>query len=228
MLLPSIYKAAKNPGDVKLAQVIPKDVYKRWHKLWIKYGDGNSSIEKFRPSFVAMILYDDALEKSGLVDKDMTKSMARMADKAGVKIYQPTYRIKVKNIKQYLTDLASRNESDVECLEKTLDLVQNDIPNLQSRANDWATGEIKALLSSNITDRSACNELNMSPELVKKYNLGDTPKILKKIWLEAAVAAIRNNKTTVSALPITNLLDPNGYLKTLENSGYAVTPPPLD
>ena len=71
-------ESRKNPDGATLKQLLPADLYARWSVLRDKYiGDyqeEESDIERRRPMFAALELYDKAINKVGLTSTNAVRS----------------------------------------------------------------------------------------------------------------------------------------------------------
>lgn len=85
-LLPSLIGVRNNPGHEKLQDVLPPDLYARWSVLKQKYIGCSGKVEKWRPIFAALELYEAAIERSGLSESGHVQESV-MADvkRAGIK-----------------------------------------------------------------------------------------------------------------------------------------------
>jgi len=217
----AVRSASKNPGHATLADILPASIFSRWRTLWGKYGNGSTSIEHFNPNYAARILYRRFLESSGLQStRSMVQEISNMAQKDNVSLVKADYVMHVPHPKRYEIAFA-KSGNDTRCFLATLDYVQRDLSKIMVRANAWATGDIDALRITKLVDRSSCNEENLS----RKYGAGNVSKPLKAIWLSTAESALEKNKLTIAILPMSELLEKNGYLAALRARGYKVVPP---
>ena len=53
----------------------------------------------------------------------------------------------------------------------------------------------------------------------------DVTDRLAATWVGAAQKALETNRTTFAALPLSEVLDPNGYLSRLQSLGYVLHQP---
>jgi len=218
----AVRDASKNPGHATLVDVLPPSMFSRWRMLWRKFGNGSTSIERFNPAYVQAILYRRFLKSSGLQsDRSVVREISNIAQKYNVRVVKTDYVMHIPHPERFLIAYA-KSGNDFPCFSVTLDFVQRDLDKIKVRANAWATGDIDTLRIAKLVDRSSCN---MRRKLTRKYGAGNIPKRLKAIWLSSAESALGKNKVTIAILPMSELLEKNGYLAALRAQGYKVEPP---
>jgi hypothetical protein len=223
LLNSAVRDASKNPGHATLTDVLPPSIFSRWRMLWRKYRNRSTSIEQYNPDYVARILYRRFLKSSGLrSNRSVVLEISNMAQKDNVSVVKPDYVMRIPHPKRYMI-AGAKSGYDSRCFLATLDYVQRDLSKIMLRANAWATGDIDALRITKLVDRSSCNWEDL--KVLRKYGAGNVPKRLRAIWLSAAESALEKNKVTIAILPMSELLEKNGYLAALRAQGYKVEPP---
>ncbi|WP_368561913.1 TraB/GumN family protein [Pseudoxanthomonas sp. UTMC 1351] len=227
LLIPSLFKARKNPDGATLKEVLPPDLYARWQVLKLKYIGRDAGIEKWRPIFAAHELYEAAIKKSGLATSGVvTPVVDKAAKRHDVKIVSPIVRLKVEDPKKAIKEFSGTALGDVECFRKTLDRLENDLPVMTLRANAWAIGDIEALRALPYDDQNrACIRAMLEAGVAQKRGLDTLPQKVEAEWMAAAETALRENASTFALLPISELLKPDGYLVKLQAKGYEVEAP---
>jgi hypothetical protein len=227
LLIPSLFKARKNPGGATLKEVLPPDLYARWQVLKLKYIGRDAGIEKWRPIFAAHELYEAAIRKSGLATSGIVSPVVdKAAKRHDVKIVSPIVRLKVQDPKKAIKEFSGAALGDVECFRKTLDRLENDIAAMTLRANAWAIGDIEALRALPYDDQNrACIRAMLEAGVAQKRGLDTLPQQVEAEWLAAAETALRSNPSSFALLPISELLKPDGYLAKLQARGYEVEAP---
>lgn len=224
-LLPALYKTTKNPKGARLADVVPPAMFARWKLLWKQYGDGSSSIEKYRPSYVGYTLKEQAFKHASLrQDVTISETFSKLAKKYRVPVIRPTYTLPSADPKQFLADLQVHGDEDLACFGATLDLVEHDLDAIQRRANAWAAGDLDELRAVSLTNMDAC-ATPFSTDVIRKYGLSDISSHLASTWLSAATTALETNEVTFAVLPVDELFRDNGYLSLLRAQGYVVETP---
>jgi len=94
------------------------------------------------------------------------------------------------------------------------------------RANAWSVGDVDTLRTLPYRNQfTACNAAFTEADIVRKLGYDDLEKRMERNWLAAAEAALAKNISTFASLPISQLLQPEGYLAKLRAKGYAVEEP---
>lgn len=226
-LLPSVFKARKNPDGKTLREIVPPAQYARWETLKRRYIGGDRGIEEWRPVFAALELYDQAIQRSGMTQASLASDVARKAAKRSkVKITTPTIKLKISDPKAALRDFSSETFNDLECFQRALDRIEGDLGTMAGRANAWAEGDIETLRGLPTRNQlTACRDALTNTAFARKQGMQDIQSRLENTWLAAAEKALRENETTFAVLPIGELLRDDGLLQRLIAKGYAVEEP---
>ena len=227
MLAPKALGARRNPGDAKLQDVVPAELYARWLVLKKKYMGRDNGVEKWRPMFAAMELYREAIDGAGLSTGGIVGPVLSRAAKAHkLKQTSPTVKIVIKDPKAALSEFRASRLDDIDCFRETLHRIETDLEAMRARANAWAVGDIQALRALPYSDHNeACLKAALHAGVVRKRSSVDVDADLEKQWLAAAEKALANNKVTFAALPMREMLHPDGYISKLQARGYVVEAP---
>ncbi len=226
-LLPSLFKALKNPDGKTLSEVLPAVQYARWQVLRQRYIINNASIEEWRPIFAAAALYEKAIDRSGMTEKDIVSDVIRrVAKKYRVHITTPKVAIKINDPKASLKAFSNEAIDDQECFRKTLDHIERDLGSMIQRANAWAEGDIETLRALRYSNQfNACFAAFSSSAVARKEGMLDVEKRLTYIWLDAAEAALAKNASSFAVLPVHELLKADGYFEAMAAKGYVIEEP---
>lgn len=226
-LLPSLLKARNNPDKQTLADVLPADLYARWQPLKRKYIGRSDSVEKRRPIFAAQELYEEATDQAGLrIDGKVGDAVEKLAKKHDVAREQPMIKVRLAEPRDALREFAKSQLDDIDCLRKTVDRLETDLPAMQLRANAWAVGDIEALRALPYVDQNqACRDAMLRNSIVQERGMGDLRERLAATWLTAAENTLRDNAVSFAVLPMSQVLGDEGYLATLRARGYTVEAP---
>lgn len=226
-LLPSLFKARKNPDGKTLRDVLPADQYARWQVLKKRYIGGDGDIEEWRPVFAALELYEKAIKRSGMSQDPVASDAVRKAAKRSkVKITTPTIKIKIANAKSALREFSSAALDDQDCFRRTLDRIEGDLGTMAGRANAWAEGDIETLRNLPYQNQlTVCSEVFTGTAMARKQGMQDIRARLENIWLAAADKALRENASTFAVLPMHQLLQADGLLQRLAAKGYVIEEP---
>ena len=134
-LLPSLFKARKNPDGKTLQQILPPATYQRWLLMKRKYIGDDKGIESFRPIFAAQELYEKAIAKAGLSEDGIVWPKAeKLAKRADVLVFRPEIKVNIGDPKQFIKTFNRNALNDVACFEKTLDSIERDVQFMAARA----------------------------------------------------------------------------------------------
>ena len=234
--LPAALRARKNPGDGKLQDVLPADVYARWKTLKARFIGRDGGIESWRPIFAAEKLQDQAFKKlqadAGI---NPWRAIGPVVKEHEVRITGPQikYRVPKEQLGNALKAFNRAPLADVECLDVTMKVLEGlgDEGATQARAMAWAKGDLAALRGLPLlpdADRP-CTAALVESQAVRDLHLVEGIEQLAELglqkWLEAADAALTNNRSTLALLPIEELLRPDGRLDRLRAKGYSVQEP---
>lgn len=226
-LIPSALSARKNPDKQTLADVLPAALYERWTPLRSRYLGRGKGIEKRRPLLAANRLYEAALGRNGLSEKDIVdKAVRKLARRAKVEVHVPQVEVLLSDPKQALKDLRQTELDDIDCFEQTLARVENDLPLMRERANAWAVGDIELLLDlPSVDHQRPCADAVLQSTIARERGLDDLRARLQQAWLAAAEQSLAEHPTSFAVLPLTALLREGGMLDQLRERGYVVAAP---
>lgn len=226
-LLPSLLKARNNPDKQTLADVLPADLYARWQPLKRKYIGRSDSVEKRRPIFAAQELYEEATDDAGLrIDGKVSEAVEKLAKKHDVALDSPSIKVRLAEPRDTLREFAKTSLDDIDCLRKTVERLETDLPAMQLRANAWAVGDVEALRALPYVDQNqACRDAMLRNSVVQERGMGDLRERLAATWLAAAEKTLSENAVSLAVLPISQLFQDDGYLAALQARGYAVEAP---
>ncbi len=228
-LLPSALKAAKNPEGQRLQEVLPADTYARWSRLKQRYLGRDGGIEKKRPIIAAFQLYQEALSRSGLGERDVVGPVIEDALKKRRMKRTPTVlELKIEDPKQAIADFRAERlkAQDLVCFNRTLDRIEFELPQLAERANAWAVGDVAALRSLPAeAQQSACLSAWFDTDLARKRGLTDIDARVRTQWLSHAEQALQESRISFATVGISELLKPDGYLSRLQQRGYVIEAP---
>jgi len=226
-LVPSAMKAMKNEDGATLQQVLPPDLYARWLPLKQYYLGRDSGVEKKRPMIAAGELYQAAIKKSGLSRKPVIWPIVQASAKRhGIKPTPTTLEFKVSDPKAAIKEFRAGGMDDAACFRSLINAVQNDLPTMVERANAWAVGDIEALRRMPREDpAAACSAALSDTEFARRRGMDRLQQRMRDHWLGIARRALRENTGTFAVLPLSDLLESDGYLAALRAEGYQIQAP---
>jgi hypothetical protein len=226
-LLPTVYRAQRNPDGKTLHDILPPATYARWYYARQHYFGDDYSIERYRPIVAAWKLMKRAMKANGLRnDGEVTGTVAAMAKQHGVKVVKPETTLEIKEPRQALKAFAASNLDGIACLDVVLDAIGHELPNFRARANAWATGDIDTLRRlPEGAYRDTCRSAITGAAFARALGIDNLPMRIEGAWLAAVDAALASNTQSFAVLPMHELLDPDGYLAALRAHGYTITAP---
>lgn len=239
-LLPSAFKAAKNPDGKTLKDVLPPEVYARWRVLKTTYVGRDNDIERWRPSIALGMLEEKIGEKTAAAKPRHSSPPPRgpalrtLVDKAAkmhkVKVHtMPNVerKVKVGSVREMLKSVRDVDLVDVKCVSQYLEYLEHMIEpgqgSAQPRPGNCNEGEalISKMRSGEIPDPAGI--VKVIDELELQTRLGREQ--LDAEWMAAAQAALAKNRSTFAVLPMFRVKSPTGYLAKLRELGYTVEDP---
>ena len=227
LLLPAALGSRKNPEKQKLVDVVPPELYARWQPLKAQYIGRSRGIEKQRPLFAALKLYEKAIDRNKLTQDNVVSEVVRKtAKKRRVPINRPEIEIDIGDPREAIRDFADTRLDDLDCFSKTLDRLDTDLQTMRERANAWATGDIEMLRALPFTDQNqVCADAILNAGVMRERGLDDMRERFEEVWLAAAETALEKNASTFALLPMRQLLAPDGYIARLRERGYDIEEP---
>ena len=226
LALPAILRARKNPDGKTLKQVLPADLYQRWSGLKAVYLKGDDDIETWRPIFAAEVLYGAAIKRAGLTyDTGVGKRIDKLGAKYDIKRTSTMGKTRVKNPRALAKSFARAELDDVACFRSVLDRLEQDVTQAALKANAWAVGDLESLKRLQGTSKQPCFDTLAKTEAGQSMGIDAAVAASEQGWLAAADAALAKNDTSFAALPMGELLEPDGLLARLRSKGYVISEP---
>ena len=227
LLVPSLFKARKNPDGKTLQQVVPAGEYARWRILKERYIGRDAGVESWRPIFAAPELYEAAMKHAGLGQANIVQSLVERTAKAHkVPITAAMVEIKIPDPKQAIKEFQQTTLEDSECFSRTLTHIEVDLDNMRARANAWAVGDIEALKAIPSGDQyAACLAAVSQSAIARKLGVENLRERSLHEWQRLLEAALAKNEVTFSTLGMSVLLEQGGVLDALRAKGYTVEAP---
>jgi uncharacterized protein YbaP (TraB family) len=200
---------------------LPANLYTRYTVLRDKYLPKEDKLERQRPAIVAVRLYAEALEATGLTygGENIQKTIERIARRARVERVDTEIKVSVPDLLDGAAELSA--EAEIECFATILSSIETDLPARAARARAWATGDIAGLRDLDFPDiRGDCLSFAASSAMLRQM-LEDS----SNQWLAAAENALAVNKSTFATLDIRDLVGADGLLAQLRERGYEVREP---
>ena len=227
LLMPSLVGARDIPDDRTLADVVPADLYARWSVLRQKYLPRDKGVDRRRPVFAAFELFDAAIDQSGLSFKDVVDPVVRRAAKRGrITLTEPRIELRIDKARAAIKEFKKAPLDDLDCLGRTIDIVERRIDDLRRRANAWAIGDVDALAAVPATDHyKTCQDALMRSAVAEQRGIDELPARARQAWLDAVDQALTRHAVSFTAVGVVTLTEPGGFLDHLRTRGVEVEPP---
>jgi uncharacterized protein YbaP (TraB family) len=226
-MLRQLLRLRHNADGSTLREVLPPDVYARWHaahRRW--FGKDPSPRERARPLYASILLHQRAVERSGLTEEPVVwKTAERIARDQGVRVRQREFRIKVEDPRGMLDELARLpREKETACLVEVMDFIDSELPQMKLRAEAWAKGDLSALRTlPEVGEEPACMALGEGTQLAQLVETEEA--LFEEDWSGIVDWLLLAHETSFTTLPVGKLLDPEGVLAQLRRKGYTVDEP---
>jgi uncharacterized protein YbaP (TraB family) len=220
-------QAAHDPEGRRLEEILPAELYARWLRLKQPYLGRDRGVEKDRPLVAATRLYGAALEDVGLATRSpVTRALEKAYKERRLTPVDTRVVIQVDDPRAALKQLRANTLDDVQCLQRTMDVVEFHLPLLVERANAWAVGDIEALQALPVRDAyDTCLGAIARSGFGRQRGLGDLDARAEQAWLKAAKTTLTTQKVVFATVPVHHLVSSTGYLEHLRQAGYTVQSP---
>ena len=214
-------KAKKLPNKQTLEQVLSPELNAEFERLRAEYAPRNSAIRKLRPFFAAEKLMQEATGAVGLDDdaeriKQKLKKLVRRHD---IPTMESVGEAPVLDFFSVLERLSL--QAEINCLDATLQSIEEDLNAAARRANAWANGSAVALRALDYPDvEGSCTQV-----IFERPEAAELQREVEGLWLRNAETALRSHAQTFAVLPMRDIIHPDGMLARLQARGYEVTTP---
>ena len=223
-MLRKLKKVQKLSDDRTLADILPTEEYETFQKLKNIYAPNNKKIEHLTPLFAARELHEGAKRQHGLIEVGkISRDIAKIAKRNKLEITKVKVHESIDS-KPFFEDLRSLPESThLECMQSTLNTLNNDVGALVNRAVLWADGNAQALVSDTQPQQitgGVCIEGLMQNDQVRRVI-----EQSRETWLNDAQQALEKNRSTFAVLRLEEVIEPDGLLSLLAARGYELYGP---
>jgi uncharacterized protein YbaP (TraB family) len=211
----------KVPDRTQLRDWLTPALYARFEAQKTRFDAGDGRIERLRPPFAALRLYQRALDAVGLTrTNEIEQTVLALAARRGVAVIKAPLRVQdpLGTLKQVR---ALSPADEVNCLASTMQRLETDLPVMQQRARAWAVGDVSQLQALPFEDqREACiSDLSAASEVRALVDAAT------RSWLQTADAMLATNRVSFAMQPIYSLLAPDGPLAHFRAQGDRVESP---
>ena len=228
LALPLLWGVLNNPDKQKLEDILPPELYQRWSTLKSLYIGSNRKIEKRRPIFAGSELFVKAIDETGLeFNRKVLKKINKLVKRNKIPTTLTSITRTIENPRALIKNFKRSRIDDIVCFEKTIHRLEVDLGTMRTRALAWSSGDLATLKALPYEDNflsciDAVLNSAFGSDLATESGLGNLDKRLEQKWIDAAKKALDTNTVSFATLPISELLDPNGYLIHFRNSDYQI------
>ncbi|HEX4387893.1 MAG TPA: TraB/GumN family protein [Steroidobacteraceae bacterium] len=211
----------KPPDRLPLRQTLPPQLYSRVEALKARYDPHDDKLETMRPMFAARQLTTRVFDATGLaLHNEVQQTVLRLAAEEHVRVRQN--KLHIDDPVDVLKDVnATSLESEVNCLESVVTMLETDIAPMQARASAWALGDVDTLRKLPYAgNRAACLAAVSTSERVRTLIAR-----AQDDWLIQVEEGLRHNRGTLAVQSMDRLLGESGALATLRAKGFSVEGP---
>jgi uncharacterized protein YbaP (TraB family) len=229
-LLPAIMRLRKNPDGATLQAALAPEVFARFSAQYRRFfGKDPDRKDDSRPLMAADELFDEALKKSGLVDRSpVWPTVQKLARQHKVRIRTREIEMPVEDPKGLIAELSRiPRDKEVACLVLTMDYIDRELPNIKRRAAAWTVGDLATLRAlPPAVDRTGCVAgllESLRPQLQQQVK-----DITARIDADRAGIfswMLLTHETSFTALPIERLLAKDDLVARWRAAGYTVEEP---
>jgi len=216
-------RAEKLPEGIALKDVISQDLHVRVENTAKVFGA--SSLEKLRPFSATNRLVSSAMNSLDLDRFSARFAAEALGHKRHVKItYFATPEIpfeeRLKNWQQ---------DANAVCLQRLVAAIEDRGTGVKRLANAWSIGDIDALRRL-VPAFSFSRDGFRADDCAAAMHGGEQQSRDYKIsrtqgWLDQAERALRENRSTMAVVLMSEIFAPDGYLAGLRDKGYEIVEP---
>lgn len=216
-------KASKLPDGTKLKDLVDPEFHERLVATAALFG--NPSIETRRPFSATNLLVSAVMRKLGLEGFSVRFQAAKIGEWRQRKVTffaapELPFEERLKNWS---------HESNIVCLRRLVDVIEDGGDGILELANAWAVGDIPALRQL-VPAYSFSRDGFRSGECAAAMHGGEQQAREYKVrrteaWLAQAERALAKNKSTIAVVLMSELFEPDGYLAALRAKGYEILEP---
>jgi hypothetical protein len=227
-LLPSLFKARRDPEGRSLEESVGPELYAQWQVLKQRYFPRKRKTDTWRPMIAALELYSEAIEDARMTGSGpVWKAVRKAARRLRLPIEEPAVTLRIEDPRGAIRSFAENRLDDMACFRLTIERLESDIALMRERAEAWAVGDVEGLRALPLSDQNeACREAFLQAAVSKEQGFDNLPERVRDAWLETAQKALAEHRSSVAVLPISVLIDPSkGVVAELRALGFEVIEP---
>jgi hypothetical protein len=219
----ALTKAEKLPPGIKLKDVISPELHARLTATAARFG--NPDLEQWYAFAATNRLVSAAMNKLGMESFSVRFEAARLGEWHRKKITpfatpEIAFEQRLRNWQQPVNEV---------CLKRLLDAIEDGGNGMLLLANAWSVGSISALRElvprysfsrDGFRAGECADAMHGGEQHAREYKARRT-----RFWLDEAERALKENRSTVAVVLMSELFEADGYLAGLRERGYQVTEP---
>jgi hypothetical protein len=231
-----LVKRLRRESDGGLQAALPADVYARYLAVKERYFPKEDDYDELRPGLVALMMVPNAMKHEDLEDSgeiiDHVRALARrqrQLQRTDVSVEQ-----KIEGgFKSFLASMEAwygtlSNEAAINCFTWQLELLETKLDDMREVATAWAAGSPYGLVDFRAIGSLEDPCVPMISTLLST-SVGELAENLtltsNERWLDAASAALQNNHSTFTMLPLNEISGDASLVAALAARGYSVHDP---
>ena len=219
----ALNKAEKLPPGTKLKDLISPELYARVQETAARFD--NPSLDQWYAFSAANRLVSAAMKKLQMESFSVRFEAARLGEWHKTKVTpfatpEIAFEQRLRNWQQPVNEV---------CLKRLVDAIEDGGSGVLKLANAWSVGSITALRElvplysfsrDGFRSGECADAMHGSEQNAREYKLRRN-----KFWLDEAERALKENRSTMAVVLMSELFEPDGYLAGLRERGYEITEP---
>ena len=219
----ALTKAEKLAPGTKLKDIISPELHARLQTTAARFG--NPPLEQWHAFAATNRLVSAAMKALEMESFSVRFEAARLGEWHKVKTTpfatpEISFEQRLRNWQQPANEV---------CLKRLLDAIEDGGSGVLMLANAWSVGSISALRElvpqysfsrDGFRSGECADAMHGSAQQAREYKLRRN-----KYWLDEAERALKENRSTMAVVLMSELFEPDGYLAGLRERGYEITEP---
>jgi hypothetical protein len=219
----ALARASRLPAGTVLRDVISPELHARLEATASRFG--HPRIEELRPFAATNRLVASAMEALDLERFSVRFAAAQLAEWRGSKV--TVFAVPEIAFEKRLEDW--QHASNEVCLKRLVDVIEDGGSGVLRLANAWSVGDIPALRAlvpqysfsrDGFRAGDCAAAMHGGEEQARDYELRRV-----RSWIDEAERALKENRSTLAIVLMSELLEPDGYLAELRARGYEILEP---
>ncbi len=210
-------KLKKIDGQQELNNLLPPPLQTSLAELLDQYSIAYRKVSRLKPLFAAEELQERVAKAAGFAKSDrISKHIRKLVRRNKVPTIDSVVEIEIDTALMALEKLPVTEQID--CLATTVAALRDDTTAALQRAYAWISGDAGLLQQFDYpnTEHSCADPFRLAPGLQEAIQQSESR------WLNSAEQALREYRTSITILPIREVIHEDGLLARLLANGYKV------